>query len=89
MDVTRRDFLFLKAGAASHPATLSCETLYMRFLDSQLDGSTERLFAQLADDLRHVDAVTLTDRSWLTDAALSEQLETVFDDFRKRGGRID
>ena len=89
MDVTRRDFLFLKAGAAAQPATLSCETLYMRFLDSQLDGSTARLFSQLADDLQQVDAVRLLDRSWLTDAALSEQLAIVLGDFRKRGGRID
>ena len=34
--VERRDFLFLRAG---QPAVLSCEPLFMRFLDSQMDGT--------------------------------------------------
>ena len=47
MKVERRDFLFLRAG---QPAVLSCEPLFMRFLDSQLDGTTAQLFENLAAD---------------------------------------
>lgn len=88
MDVNRRDFLLLRVDTPAQPATLSCEVLYMRFLDSQLDGSTARLFTNLADDLSRTDAVTLLDRSWLTDAALNQRLDAVLDEFRQRGGRV-
>lgn len=88
MDVNRREFLLLRVDTPSQPATLSCEALYMRFLDSQLDGSTARLFANLADDLSRTDAVTLLDRSWLTDAALNTRLEAVLEEFRQRGGLV-
>jgi hypothetical protein len=83
--VERRDFLFLRAG---HPATLSCERLFMRFLDSQLDGTTAQLFDNLAADLRDVTAVQLTDTSWLSRSDLKQQLDPVLDSFASRGGRI-
>jgi hypothetical protein len=35
---------------------LSCEPLFMRFLDSQMDGTTTQLFENLAADLRKVTA---------------------------------
>jgi hypothetical protein len=85
MRIERRDFLLLRAG---QPAVLSCEPLFMRFLDSQMDGSTTQLFENLADDLRKVNAVRLTDTSWLARADLKEQLDLVLTAFTSRGGRI-
>ena len=85
MKVERRDFLLLRAG---QPAVLSCEPLFMRFLDSQLDGTTSQLFENLAADLRKVDAVRLTETSWLARADLKQQLDTVLASFISRGGRI-
>jgi hypothetical protein len=83
--VERRDFLFLRAG---QPAVLSCEPLFMRFLDSQSDGTTAQLFENLAADLRKVTAVRLADTSWLARADLKEQLDAVLETFRAAGGRV-
>jgi len=85
MNVERRDFLFLRAG---QPAVLSCEPLFMRFLDSQMDSTTTQLFENLAADLRKVTAVRLTDTSWLARAELKAQLDTVLEAFRAAGGTV-
>ena len=82
----RRDFLALRAG---QPAVLSCERLYMRYLDSQMDGTAPQLFDHLAGDLRGVRVLQLTETSWLTRADLKAQLEPVLDAFTAGGGRID
>jgi hypothetical protein len=82
----RRDFLSLRTG---QPAVLSCERLYMRYLDSQIDGTTPQLFEHLAGDLRGVSAVRLTETAWLARADLKAKLDTVLDAFRAGGGRID
>jgi hypothetical protein len=85
MRVERRDFLFLRAG---QPAVLSCEPLFMRFLDSQMNGTTAQLFDNLAADLRKVTAVRLADTTWLSRADFKQELDATLDDFRARGGRV-
>lgn len=85
MKVERRDFLFLRAG---QPAVLSCEPLFMRFLDSQADGTTAQLFENLAGDLRKVTTVRLTDTMWLSRADLKEQLDAVLGAFCAAGGSV-
>ena len=85
MKVERRDFLFLRAG---EPAVLSCEPLFMRFLDSQMDGTSAQLFENLAADLRKVNAVRLADTTWLSRADLKRRLDPVLDTFRASGGRV-
>ena len=85
MKVERRDFLFLRAG---QPAVLSCEPLFMRFLDSQLDGTTAQLFDHLAADLRQVRTVRLADTSWLSRDDFKQHLEAALDAFRARGGTV-
>ncbi len=86
MKFERRDFLLLRAG---QPAVLSCEPLFMRFLDSQLDGTTGQLFENLAADLQKVSAVRLADTTWLARADLKQLLDPVLDAFRAGGGRVD
>jgi hypothetical protein len=85
LKVERRDFLFLRAG---QPAMLSCEPLFMRFLDSQLDGTTPQLFENLASDLRKVTAVRLADTTWLARADFRQHLEAALDVFRAAGGQV-
>ncbi len=85
--MNRRDFLLLRAEGRS--TVLSCERLYMRFLDSQLDGTTSALFENLARDLRRVNAVRLVDPSWLSRDELRAELELVLDAFQRRGGRVE
>jgi len=84
--MNRRDFLL--ARPAGQPALLSCERLYMRYLDSQIDGTTLELFEHLAGDLRGVSAVRLTQTSWLARADLKAQLDSVLDRFRAGGGLL-
>jgi hypothetical protein len=86
MRIERRDCLFLRAG---QPAVLSCEPLFMRFLDSQMSGTTTQLFDNLAADLRKVTAIRLADTTWLARADLKQQLDAVLEAFRAAGGRIE
>ena len=84
--MNRRDFLSLRTG---RPAVLSCERLYMRYLDAQMDGTTPQLFDTLAGDLRRATAVHLTDTAWLARSDLKAQLDGVLNAFTARGGRVD
>jgi hypothetical protein len=85
MAVNRRDFLLLRAG---QPAVLSCEQLFMRYLDSQIDDRTAELFAHLADDLRAVKSVQLVDTSWRARADFNQQLDVVLAVFTSAGGTV-
>ena len=86
MRVDRRDFLSLRDG---QPAVLSCERLYMRFVDAQADGTTAALFDRLAADLRGTRALRLVDASWLSRGELKARLDGVLAAFAAAGGRID
>jgi hypothetical protein len=86
--IDRREFLLMR-GRESDPVILSCEQLYMRYVDARADGTTEDLFAQLKEDLQRVKRVRLIKTSWLSDADLRRQLDAVFDAYCRRGGRIE
>src|SRR5262249_27500816 len=73
---------------AGQPAVLSCEQLFMRYLDSQTDDTTPELFASLAEDLRAARTVRITDTSWRARADFNRHLEEVLDSFTASGGRI-
>lgn len=83
----RREFLLLRT-TASRCADLSCERLYMRFVDAQAAGTVPQLFEALALDLAGVSAVRLTDRSWLSSAELRQRLDAVLAPFVNRGGQV-
>ncbi len=68
---------------------LSCEQLFMRYLDAQMAGNTAELFAHLTADLRAVTAVRLTETSWLARDDFQQQLRPVLDAFAARGGAIE
>ena len=86
MRIERRDFLALRVG---EPAVLSCERLYMRFVDAQADGTTAQLFDRLAADLRTAAVVRLTETAWLSRAELRAHLDDVLAAFEAAGGRVD
>ena len=85
LKVERRDFLLLRA---RQPAVLSCEPLFMRFVDAQADGASTLLFESLAADLGRVNAIRVTDASWLARADLKSRLDAVLDAFRAAGGTV-
>ena len=84
--MNRRDFLLLRTEGRA--TVLSCEALFMRFIDAQNDGTVDRLFANLARDLEQVTSVSLVDRSWLSRDDLKVHVDAVLGEFRRRGGRV-
>jgi len=87
--VNRRDFLLMRTGRESDAVILSCEQLYMRYVDARAEGTTAELFTRLTQDLESVKRVRLIKTSWLSDDDLRRQLDAVFESFRGGGGRIE
>jgi hypothetical protein len=85
--INRRDFLLLRVGG-DDVAELSCERLFMRFVDAAAEGHTARLFEVLTADLLRTRVVRLTDVSWLAREDLKAPLEAVLGTFRAGGGRV-
>jgi hypothetical protein len=85
--MNRRDFLFF---AKDHRKTaeLSCEQLYMRYVDSTLDGTTSQLFKSIEQNLSSVTCLHLTDSAWLSCEEL-RPVESILARFKERGGRIE
>ncbi len=82
----RRDFLLLRPEGRA--TVLSCEALFMRFLDAENGGAVDQLFANLARDLDQTRSVVLVDRAWLSRDDLRAHVDTVLASFRARGGRV-
>ena len=87
--MNRRDFLLLRPNRDTHSMTLSCEWLYMRFVDAELEDAVPSLFEELARELRVATTVQVTDTAWLARAELKRGLDAVLDAFRASGGRVD
>jgi hypothetical protein len=75
--VNRRAFLTLRREGTERAAELSCERLYMQYVDAEAEGATGELFDQLARDLRGVADVRLTETSWLACDDLKRRLDEV------------
>ncbi len=86
--MNRRDFIFLRIRGNSDAAELSCEQLYMRCLDSRLEGTTAQLFESIEQTLDAVKVVHVTDTSWLACDELKPLL-SLLAAFRSRGGRVE
>lgn len=82
----RRDLLLLRPERGA--TVLSCEALFMRFLDAENAGTVDQLFANLSRDLDQVNAVTLVDPVWLSRDDLRARVDAALAAFRARGGRI-
>jgi len=87
--VNRRDFLLLRTPRDVRTVTLSCEQLYMRFVDAELNESVPALFEELARELQSASSVRLTGKAWLARPDLKRRLDTVLRAFRSRGGVVE
>jgi len=85
--MNRREFLFFTQNR-KNTAELSCEQLYMRYLDSTLDGTTSQLFNNVEQGLSSVTLLHVTDAAWLTCEEL-KPVGSILDAFRERGGRVE
>ena len=85
--MNRREFLFL-ARDRNNTAELSCEQLYMRYVDSTVEGTTSHFFGKLQESLATVTSLRLIEPSWLSCDEL-EPVQSMLEAFRARGGRIE
>ena len=85
--MNRREFLFFNKNYI-HTAELSCEQLYMRYLDSTLDGTTPQFFQNIEQRLSVVTSLHLADAAWLSCDEL-KPVQSILIAFRERGGRIE
>jgi len=85
--MNRREFLFFTKDRKS-TAELSCEELYMRYLDSTLDGTTSQFFQNIEQRLSSVSSLHLADAAWL-DCDELKPVQSILTAFRERGGRIE
>jgi len=85
--MNRREFLFFTKSVKDR-AALSCEQLYMRYLDSTLDGTTSQLFKKIEQSLSTVTFLHVTDAAWLECEEL-KPVESILTAFCERGGRIE
>jgi hypothetical protein len=86
--LNRHALLLLGINRRNRSVELSCERLYMKFCDSQLDNSTLELFERLEMELRSIDDLWLVDISWLTCQGFRDRLEPLLISVRARGGRV-
>ena len=87
MIVNRREF-FLRPARKAGRVELSCERLYMKYVDAQADGRVAHLMAALGRELTSAGELRLRDADWLARDDLRRDLEPVFRAFEARGGRI-
>lgn len=85
--MNRRDFLLLRR-AADREVELSCERLYMRYVDAESEGTTDALFASLTGALIKNRSVRLVQTSWLSSPELRRRLDDCLSAFRAAGGRV-
>lgn len=86
--MNRRDFFRLK-DSARDSLELSCEKLYMRYLDSQLDGTQEEFLGRTRQALLRKRRIRLKDISWLERGDLKRDLVPLLEEFQAGGGRIE
>jgi hypothetical protein len=84
--ITRRDLLLARTGP--RVLDVSGERLYMQYVDSRVHGTTANLFEALADELREIDELRVSQSAWIGGVEMSAQLDPVLAAFRARGGRI-
>jgi hypothetical protein len=84
----RRSFLLLRPTQQPRTFELSCEQLYMRYVDARLPKRRDRLFDRLRTDLAGVEELHLLDAEWLSVDDLRTRMEALIVELRGRGVRV-
>ena len=87
--IDRREFLTMRRAGDAASLELSCEALYMRFVDARLSGTTEALRSRLEAQLAGARRLRLVESRWLAREELKSQLEPLLEALRSRGGQVD
>jgi len=67
---------------------LSCEQLFMKYVDAEATDTTIELFARLESELAAVQSVRLVDTDWLAHDDFRRALDRVLDSFRAAGRTV-
>ncbi len=86
--MNRRDFFLLRS-PGEWILELSCEELYMRYLDSQLDGTRNQFLERTRKEFRNRRKIRLYDAFWLDRGGVREELEPLLQEFRARSGSVE
>ena len=86
--MNRRDFILLGRGR-TRTLDVSCERLYMTFVEARMNGSTAALFARLAEQSARAGCVRLRESVWLARDDFHSALKPVLDAFESRGGTVE
>ena len=86
--IDRRSFLLLRPTGQPRTFELSCEQLYMRYVDARLVKRRDRLFDRLRADLNEVDELHILHADWLADDDLRGRFEVLLDDLKAQGVRV-
>ncbi|MCY4029219.1 MAG: hypothetical protein OXH75_23235 [Acidobacteria bacterium] len=86
--MNRRDFILLGRGR-TRTLDVSCERLYMTFVEARMNGSTAALLARLAEQSAPAHRVRLRETMWLARADFRAALMPVIDAFESRGGTVE
>ncbi len=86
--MNRRDFI--SAGRAG-PATIdvSCERLFIRYLDAVGDGSEHDFLERTLADFSRARGVRLKDAYWLDKKNLRNALTPVLAEYKAKGGAVE
>ena len=86
--MNRRDFILLGRGR-TRTLEVSCERLYMTFVEARMNGSTPALLARLAEQSARARRVRLRETVWLARDDFRSALQPVLDAFESRGGTVE
>jgi hypothetical protein len=85
--VNRRDLL-LRPGRRPRIVQLSCERLYMKYMDARAGGCLREFLNTLDRELREADEICLTGREWLAREDFRNDLDPLLRACVLRGARI-
>ena len=86
--MNRRDFILLGRGR-TRTLEVSCERLYMTFVEARMNGSTAPLLARLAEHSARARRMRLQETTWLAREDFRAALQPVLDAFESRGGTVE
>ena len=86
--MNRRDFFRVSTGQ-KHVLDVDCERLYMQYVDSQAEGTSEELLTRFSDELLRASEVRLHQHSWVAYSELQGAVSPLLERFRSRGGVVE
>ena len=86
--MNRRDFFRVSVGQ-KHVLDVDCERLYMQFVDSEAEGTSEELLTRFSDELLRASEVRLHQHAWVAYSELQGAVSALLERFRSRGGLVE